>query len=304
MTGIRTPLVTVALPVLNAKRTLALALGSIRSQTYSNWELIVVDDGSTDGTPEIIQAFAQADSRIVPIFHERKLGLAVRLNEIIRQARGQLLARMDSDDISYPDRLDRQVAFLLANPVVDLVGSSMTVFLDGSPVLRRWPAPPTHAAICRRPAVGFRLFHPTWMARTGWMSAHLYHKAAHRSEDQELLLRTYRQSVFANLERPLLGYREAPMKARAKLAGRFNYVRIGSRLMNEQGLSVTMGISWHLLKGAVDIAASGLGLEEAMSRHRGLALSTFERERWRMALAAATQALPVGIPAFDLGAAA
>jgi hypothetical protein len=124
-----------------------------------------------------------------------------------------------------------------------------------------------------------------------------YRKAVYRSEDQELLLRTYRQSVFANLEQPLLGYRQPRTKALLRLAGRFNYLRAGwPILVQDQGLRVTTGVGWHIFKGGVDAAAVALGFEETMFRYRGVALSATERERWRVSRDAAVLGVPDGLP--------
>jgi hypothetical protein len=113
-----------------------------------------------------------------------------------------------------------------------------------------------------------------------------------RCEDQELLLRTYRRSTFANLERPLLGYREPTTKARLRLQGRVNYLRLGGRsVIRQQGWRATTGFSWHLLKGIVDLAAEALGVESVIFRLGGVPASIPERNAWHDALAAAAAAM-------------
>ncbi len=285
-------LVTIAMPVLNGERTLALAIASLQRQTYANWELIVVDDGSTDGTSEVIGRFADLDSRIAPIFGRRNEGLVARLNQVIDQARGTLLARMDADDVCFPQRLEQQVAFLTANPRVDLVGSSMVVFREASTAVRKRSAPVSHAEICRRPAIGFRLYHPTWLGRTEWFRAHRYRVQAVRCEDQDLLARTYRHSIFANLEQPLVGYRERHKEARKRLLGRVNYLRLGGRMLfDQQGLRMASGIAWHALRGAIDLGAAGFGLEDPVLQFASSSTSVAEREQWRAACGGAQAAL-------------
>lgn len=109
------PLVSVVLPAYNAEKYLPAALASIRAQSFTDWELIVIDDGSKDRTLEIIQRHGQIESRL-RYFHQSNQGLVATLNRGIELARGSLIARMDHDDIAMPDRLARQTAFLSAHP--------------------------------------------------------------------------------------------------------------------------------------------------------------------------------------------
>src|SRR5580704_14644764 len=112
------PLITVALPVYNAGGYLRPAVQSILRQTYTNWELLVMDDGSTDGSLETVADIL--DPRITLIRGGSNEGTAVRQNQAIDLAKGQLLARMDQDDVSYPGRFASQVALLRGRPEVDL----------------------------------------------------------------------------------------------------------------------------------------------------------------------------------------
>jgi glycosyltransferase involved in cell wall biosynthesis len=114
------------MPVRNAERTIIRAIKSVLAQTYPHFELVIIDDGSTDTTATRIASVT--DPRIKLIVDGGSLGLAARLNEIAAVARGSLIARMDGDDFSYPDRFERQVAFLNANPAIDLVGTSAIAF--------------------------------------------------------------------------------------------------------------------------------------------------------------------------------
>src|SRR6266498_684122 len=105
------PLVTVAMSVYNAAATVELAIRSIQYQSLEDWELVVTDDGSTDQTREIIEQIQDPRVRLI-VEPDKNLGLAVRLNQCIRLARGRYVARMDSDDVAYPQRLARQVHYL------------------------------------------------------------------------------------------------------------------------------------------------------------------------------------------------
>ncbi|RKX34145.1 MAG: glycosyltransferase family 2 protein [Verrucomicrobia bacterium] len=118
------PLVSVLLPAYNAETTIARAIDSIRSQSFSEWELILADDGSTDRTAEIASTAARLDARIkVHRFEQR--GLVPTLNDAIELARGSTLARMDADDESAPDRLGLQVAYLEKHRQTGMVASQV-----------------------------------------------------------------------------------------------------------------------------------------------------------------------------------
>src|SRR4051794_36827493 len=118
-----TPLVSIGMPVRNNEKTLGVAVRSIVRQTYPQWELLLINDGSTDGTLEVARGFC--DERIRVIDEPESRGLPARLNQAVAAARGEYFARMDGDDLSYPERLERQVAYLQAHPEVDLVGAWM-----------------------------------------------------------------------------------------------------------------------------------------------------------------------------------
>ena len=112
------PAVSVILSVYNGEKYLAEAIDSILAQTFSDFELIIVDDGSSDSTASIARAYAQRDSRIRFMQLARNMGLADARNHGIAAARGEFATMMDADDISLPQRLEKQVGFLRANPAI------------------------------------------------------------------------------------------------------------------------------------------------------------------------------------------
>lgn len=200
------PRITVAMPVYNAGRHLEAAVGSIVAQTYPDWDLWLVDDGSTDGAVERLTVLG--DPRIRVLRDGRNLGLAARLNQVIDRAEGEFFARMDGDDIAHPERFARQVDALLRHVDVDLVATRCATISESGQAVGRLPFASTHADICRAPWMGFHLPHPTWMGRTAWFRAHRYaDPAPYCCEDQELLLRAYRDSTFMALPEELLSYR-------------------------------------------------------------------------------------------------
>ena len=200
------PLVTVAMPIYNAGKYLRPAVLSIVQQTLTDWELYIIDDGSTDDALSYI-ADVQ-DSRIIIIKDGQNKGLAVRLNEVINLAKGRYFARMDQDDFSYPDRLSKQVDVLEVNLDLDLLATrAIKISMEDEPV-GYLPSSLSHAEITAAPWRGFYMPHPTWMGRLQWFKKNHYAEPApYLSEDQELLLRTFQESNFACVEEVCLAYR-------------------------------------------------------------------------------------------------
>jgi glycosyltransferase involved in cell wall biosynthesis len=198
--------VTVAMSVYNGGRELRLAVQSILDQTFDNWEMVIVDDGSTDGA---VAALVELDDpRIRVLADGRNLGLAARLNQIIGLAQTPYIARMDQDDIAHPERLARQLEFLSTHADLDLLGTRCLSMSEDQRIVGQLPFAETHDEICCHPWLGFHLAHPSWMGRTVWFRSHLYaDPAPYCCEDQELLLRASATSRFHALREPLLAYR-------------------------------------------------------------------------------------------------
>jgi glycosyltransferase involved in cell wall biosynthesis len=199
--------VTIGLPFLNARRTLADAVRSVFAQTHGDWELLLVDDGSTDGSGDVVRALR--DPRVRLLADGVRLGLCARLNQIAAAARGAYLARMDADDLMHPERIARQLEHLRANPDVDLVDTAtVTVDDDLTPLGIRGEGPldPRPEAVLRDGL----LIHPTVTGRVEWFRGNPYDARFVRAEDRELWVRTCATSTFARLREPLFFYREAP----------------------------------------------------------------------------------------------
>ena len=123
-------MVSVIMGVYNGGSTLREALDSILNQTYSNWELIACNDCSTDNSAQILQEYAKRDSRIICIQNEKNAGLAASLNHCLKYVSGEYVARMDCDDLSVPERFEKQVMYLKLHPEVQLVGTYMQEFSE------------------------------------------------------------------------------------------------------------------------------------------------------------------------------
>ncbi|MBS1227008.1 MAG: putative glycosyltransferase EpsE [Proteobacteria bacterium] len=200
------PLLTIAMPVFNGGPHLRMAVLSIVQQSFTDWELLLIDDGSTDGAIEELADLA--DSRIHVIRDGRNRGLAARLNEALGLARGCYFARMDADDISHPERFSQQLAVLKSDQSVDLLGSRCMTISTHNEILGTLPFKESHRDICSRPWLGFYLPHPTWVGKTAWFRTHHYAEPGpYCCEDQELLLRAHYSSHFHALSDILLAYR-------------------------------------------------------------------------------------------------
>lgn len=201
-----TPLLTVAMPVFNGGMHLRLALLSVLNQTFEDWELLLIDDGSTDASVDGLSDIA--DSRVHIIRDGQNRGLAARLNDAVDLARGRFFARMDQDDISHPERFALQLQKLLSDPRLDLLGTQCITISQGNEILGALPKAENHDDICARPWLGFYLPHPSWMGRTAWFREHRYASPGpYCCEDQELLMRTYTISRYYVLPKALLAYR-------------------------------------------------------------------------------------------------
>lgn len=121
------PLISVLVPVYNAASTVELALGSLSRQTFGDFEAVVVDDGSTDGTAEVVERAASSDGRI-RLVRSAHVGLVRVLNLGIEECRGELIARMDGDDICHPQRLRIQLEYMLANPDISVCSTLVRSF--------------------------------------------------------------------------------------------------------------------------------------------------------------------------------
>jgi glycosyltransferase involved in cell wall biosynthesis len=129
------PLISILIPVYNSARFVAAALDSALAQTYERFEVVIVDDASTDGSLEILQPYAQRDARVRLFTHARNLGLPSTRNEAVQEARGEFIANLDSDDTAAPDRLALQLRYLQAHPECIVLGGQATfVDEDGDPV--------------------------------------------------------------------------------------------------------------------------------------------------------------------------
>ncbi len=282
------PLITLAMPVRNCEDTIATAVRSVLNQTFYDWELLVLDDGSTDGTLAEVSRFQ--DGRIKIVHDNESKGLPARLNEAMELAEGEFYARMDGDDVCYPTRLELQVEFMQSNKEVDLLGGGMCVFGDNGRILGKRIPPADHSAICRRPFSGFPLAHPTFFGRRKWFQSWRFRLVAGGACDQDLLLRSFAQSRFANITDILIGYREEEVVLKKCFSYRAAFGR--SLLDNCKAGSVAttaLGLALIAMKLSVDTIAVSTGLQHRILRHRARPMTDVEAGRWRQVWLAANQ---------------
>jgi glycosyltransferase involved in cell wall biosynthesis len=199
------PRVTVLMPVYNGQVYLREAIDSVIGQTFNDFELLIINDGSTDDTLRILESFV--DPRIRLIMNEKNLGLVHCLNQGIEIARGQYVARMDCDDVCMPERLRVQSDFLDSNPSVDICGSWI-VDLDGD-YLTTFKYPVSHEDIQAQLLFRNPLAHPAIMLRRSTFIAHglRYEESERHAEDYGLWIRVQNLVGMANIPQVLLHYR-------------------------------------------------------------------------------------------------
>lgn len=263
------PSITVLLPVRNGERTIISAVRSILAQTFGDFELIVLDDGSTDSTAQLVLGLQ--DARIRLVSDGLQLGLTARLNQGVDLACGSYLARMDADDLSFPERLKCQFQFMEEHPEVDLVGCRAAVFRNDGSVIGFLPFRDTHEAICARPWRGIPLPHPTWMGRVDWFRKHRYRvPEVRRAEDQELLLRSCTASRFACLNETLLAYRQGNYSVASTLVARRHLLHVQLRTFIErrQWTNAALAALSSAIKVAVDVLAALPGMDRGLAFRR------------------------------------
>lgn len=202
--------VSIIMGIYNCAKTLPMAIESVLTQTYTNWELIICDDGSRDNTYEIAQNYQrQYPEKIILLKNKENQKLAATLNHCLSAATGEYVARMDADDENLPDRLEREVAFLNEHPEVTCVGSSVVVFDDqGSEYERVFSSNPQYTCLIH----GAPCAHPTIMMRKeAYDQLNGYRSAPEtlRAEDIDMWFRFFREGFSVwNIQEPLYRYRE------------------------------------------------------------------------------------------------
>ncbi len=202
------PLLTIGLPFYNNEDTLQQAITSVILQSYKNWELILINDGSFDASNDIAFEIAKTDQRIKLIDDKKNKGLVFRLNQIIDLANGEYIARMDADDMMLPEKLNIQIHALIQNKKIDVIDTaSYTINERDEPIGMRGTQV-LNTQDKKGALKSVLLFHPTVIGKTEWFRKNKYSEDFIRAEDYELWCRTFNDTVFFRIKTPLFLYRE------------------------------------------------------------------------------------------------
>lgn len=200
----KAPKISVLMPAYNSEAYIAEAIESILNQTFSDFEFLIINDGSTDKTADIVAQYAKVDKRIKFIDNKKNQGLIAVLNQGLDLARGEYIARMDSDDISMPERFEKQISYMDANPDVGMVGTAGQNFGADNTVNY---SPEIVDVVELLRGVGF--YHPSVMIRKSVLDEHnlRYDKDFYLVEDHELWTRMLKVTKLRNIPDVLLRYR-------------------------------------------------------------------------------------------------
>lgn len=211
------PAISVLMSVYNGEAYLAEAIESILAQSFADFEFIIVNDGSTDGSGDIIRRYT--DTRI-RLLEQPNSGLIVALNRGVAEAQGKYIARMDADDIALPGRLALQYAHLEAHPEIGVLGGSISIMDAEGNRTRDSAYPQGHAEMAAFIVKGSPLAHPAVMMRTDLVKKLGGYRAAYRhAEDYDLWLRVFEHSRIDNLPDIVLRYRQHANNVSFKHAG-------------------------------------------------------------------------------------
>ena len=207
-----TPILSVVMPVYNVERYLAQAIDSILSQTFGDFEFIIIDDGSTDGSLKILRDYEAKDARI-RVISRANTGQTRAMNEMIELACGEFIARMDSDDISRPDRFQRQIDCLRLHREVVAVGGDVQWIDQDGDAIRTFSAGHTHAEIdaAHMAGIGGAISQPAAMFRkAALVLVGGMREDTHLAEDVDLFLRLAEIGKLMNLSGIVLQWRLHP----------------------------------------------------------------------------------------------
>jgi hypothetical protein len=203
----RAPAVSVLIPVRNCASYLDEALESLATQTFTDFEIVIVDNGSSDGTAEVIAAWARREPRL-RAFRLDRPGLSESLNFAASKARAPLLARLDGDDIAYPGRLERQIGAMAERPRLGLLGSAAELIDSRGRYVGALDRPTGDSALRKFLETGCGFVHSSvMMRREAFEAAGGYRKGLNVAEDYDLWLRMAEVTELANLPERLVRYR-------------------------------------------------------------------------------------------------
>ena len=256
--------VSVVMAVFNEQNHLEAALDSVLGQGI-DLEFVVVDDCSTDRTPDILARYQKANKCIVVIRNEKNLGLAASLNIALKRCHGDFIARMDADDISKPGRLLAQTNFLTAHPEIDVLGGNAQLIGPEGVKLAITDLPLTQEAIRKSIVRICPIIHPSVMYRSSFVKRFEgYDTNLKRCQDYDLWLRSIDSSRFANMPDVLIDYRVSNSSTFKNDMYAF-YVRLTNSWRRK---ALVQGVFWAIVILGVNLARK-LGYVQRLHRVKG-----------------------------------
>ena len=238
------PKVSIVMAAYNEERDIGRALESILAQTFIDWELIIVDDGSTDATPDVVRRYAEKDSRINLVRNVANLELLASLNRGIGLAQADLIARADANDTNLPERLSKQYEYMQAHPEIDVLGTAAYLLDEAGDRVNTYSHPLTHAELKALTFLKIQFWHPSVMIRRRFFdTAGLYDPHYPNAEDKEIWLRGLSVGCcYANLPEPLIEYStDGFVKSwRSILTHARSLFRIAKELEIKRGYTLTL----------------------------------------------------------------
>lgn len=207
---VKKPLVSVIMPVYNAGEFLVEAIESILNQSYKNFEFIIVDDGSTDGTANVLRSYQERYPKVIKTYYFKKnKGESAAANFAFHKARGEFIARMDADDISRPQRLEKQIKFMFSHPRVIVLGTQAEVVNSNGEIIGKKTFPLTHKKIYENFAIFHPILHPSCMIRKSLLpnKNFLYENKFEPNDEYYTFFKLLNYGKFANLKQSLMFYR-------------------------------------------------------------------------------------------------
>lgn len=231
----KTPEVSIVMPVHNAAGTLDEAVCSILDQTWQDFEFIIVDDGSLDDTASKLERYEKLDSR-VRLYRQEKEGMIAALNRGCRRARGDYIARMDADDVSLPRRIERQLEFLKGRPEIGIVGTWASRMDENGSIIGEACPSPNPRVLKWEHFFGVCVIHPTVLMRREMLEKLDFYKAdAVHAEDRDLWLRASAITEFSNIPEILFKYRIWRKSTSKRLGQEYleNAIKLGDSFISD-----------------------------------------------------------------------
>jgi glycosyltransferase EpsE len=199
--------VSIIMALYNGASIIGGAIEDIQKQSFSDWELLIVDDGSADNGAQIVEQYCIQDPRIILLRNQSNRGLAYSLNLAWRAAKGDLIARADPDDLNHPRRLEIQESVFSKDPDLDVLGSAALLVSSSGESLAIARRPCQHEQLVKLMYRQTPFYHPSVMMRRSFLErSGGYDQSIRFGQDSDLWLRTYRDFKFQNLDQVLLRY--------------------------------------------------------------------------------------------------